>query len=322
MIDKIRVSVGTASVIGLRKVRAKIKMSTAYLLTYVNSRCSQNCRFCAHAREARSSLDRVARGVYPPFDYKKVIEKLKEASEKGIIKRICLQTINHKEVMKNLENILKDLVEIAPVTLSRHPASYDELKRAKELGVDRIVIPLDAANRDIFDKIKGKHAGNTYTWENHWEGLKRAVEVFGKFRVGTHIIVGLGESERDVVETILKLNNIGVHAGLFAYVPIPGTGLNLKPPKIESYRRIQIAHYLIKNGQKRFKFKDGKIVDFGISEKELDEIIMSGKPFVVHGCPNCNRPFSTESPKGPIYNYPEIPCKEELLEIRRLVMGC
>ncbi len=322
MVEKIRVSVGTASVIGLRKVRAKIKMSTAYLLTYVNGRCSQNCRFCAHAREAKASLDRVARGVYPPFSYREVVEKLKEASKKGIIKRICLQTINHKKVLESLDRILKDLVEIAPVTLSRHPASYEELKIAKDIGVDRIVIPLDAASKDIFDRIKGKHAGNSYTWEEHWSGLRRAVDVFGRFKVGTHIIVGLGESERDVVETIIKLHNLGVSVGLFAYVPIPGTGLNLKPPDIESYRRIQIAHYLIKNGHKNFKFENNKIVDFGISDEELNEIIMSGKPFIVHGCPNCNRPYSTESPKGPIYNYPEIPCKEDLLDIKKLMMGC
>ncbi len=322
MVEKIRVSVGTASVIGLRKLKAKIKMNTAYLLTYVNGRCSQNCRFCAHAREAKASLDRVARGVYPPFDYEEVIKKLRDASRNGIIKRICLQTINHVEVMKNLNKILQDLVKIAPVTLSRHPASYDELEEAKEIGVDRIVIPLDAANREVFDKIKGKYAGNSYTWEEHWSGLRRAVEVFGRFKVGTHIIVGLGESEKDVVETVVKLHKLGVNAGLFAYVPIPGTGLKLKPPEIESYRRIQIACYLIKNGHYNFKFENGKIIDFGISDEKLNEIIMSGKPFVVHGCPNCNRPYSTESPKGPIYNYPESPCKEDLLNIKKLIMGC
>ncbi len=319
MVEKIRVSVGTLHVIGLRKIRNfNVKMSVAYLLTYVNSRCTQNCLFCAHARESKADLDRVARAYYPAYDFEIVFKHLKKAVEDGKIKRICLQTINHPKVFREIYDLLNELSKLnVPITVSRHPASYDELRELKKYNVDRIVIPLDAASERVFDAIKGKSVGNSYTWEEHWNGLKRAVEVFGKWNVGTHIIIGLGETEEEAVNTMFKLNKMGVEIGLFAYVKIPGTKLQLDKPDINSYRRIQLAHYLIKNGYdlSAFEFKNGRIVRYNIDKKILEEIILSGKPFLATGCPNCNRPYSTESPSGPLYNYPEIPPKEHLRDI-------
>ncbi len=319
MVEKIRVSVGTLHVLGLRKIRNfNTKMEVAYLLTYVDSRCTQNCLFCAHARESKASLDRVARAYYPAYDFDLVYMHLQKAVSEGKIKRICLQTINHPKVFKDMDDILDKFSRLnVPITVSRHPASYEELEHMKRFNVDRIVIPLDAASEDVFEKIKGRKVGNSYTWKEHWNGLKRAVEVFGKFKVGTHIIIGLGESEKEAIETLYRLWNMGVEAGLFAYVKIPGTKLDLKRPNVDMYRRIQIAYYLIKQGWNlnRFKFENDKLVDFGIDKEKLKEIIMSGKPFVACGCPNCNRPYSTESPSGPKYNYPETPPTDELKQI-------
>jgi biotin synthase-related radical SAM superfamily protein len=139
---------------------------------------------------------------------------------------------------------------------------------------------------------------------------------------GTHLIVGLGETEREMVQTIQWCVDSGVYPGLFAFTPIPGTLLEKCPqPSLSHYRRIQIAHFLITRGKTRFERMifdgDGRLVDFSVSEEELRQVIRTGKPFVTSGCPGCNRPYYNEKPGGPLYNYPRQPLPEEIAEIEK-----
>ncbi len=319
--EKIRVSVGTANQLGLRPSRGDMKMETAYLLTYYDGRCSANCQFCAQARESDANTDRIARGVYPEYPLEDTIKGLKDAVEEGKIKRTCIQTINRPGLMEDLTDLICQLSETGvQISLSRHPSSYKELERLKGLGVQRITIPLDTVTEDLFDKIKGKIARNPYRWEDHWSGLRRAVDVFGKDRVSTHIILGFGETEEEALDTINQLLEIGVRVGLFAFVPIKGTPLEHEPrPSVESYRRIQLGHYILKkrlSDFSGFEFEDGAIRTFGVLEEKLIEIVESGMPFVTSGCPNCNRPYSTEGPSGPAYNYAAAPSKHDIEEIK------
>lgn len=319
--EKIRVSVGTANQIGLKACKNPVKMETAYLLTYYDGHCSANCQFCAQARGSDASLSRVARGIYPEYPLEDTVSGLKDAVEDGSVKRVCVQTINRPEVMKNLDSLISNLLDTgAQVSLSMHPQNHEELESLKNLGVPQITIPLDAVTEELFDKIKGKAVNNAYRWEDHWAGLERALEVFGKGRVGTHIILGFGETEREALETIARLLELGVGVGLFAFVPIRGTPLeNLSKPAVESYRRVQLGYYLLRKkivNFSEFDFTGGALGGFGIPKERLIKIIETGKPFVTTGCPNCNRPYSTEAPQGPIYNYPSLPSKKDIEEIK------
>lgn len=319
--EKIRVSVGTARQLGLKPCNSKVKMETAYLLTYHEGRCSANCQFCAQARESFAPTDRIARGVYPKFNLKEVANKLKIAAKDGEIKRACIQTLNHTCLIEDLSTLIESLSDAGiQISLSKHPSNYEELKYLKRLGVTRLTIPLDAVTEELFDKIKGEGVGSPYRWEKHWEGLKLAFRVFGKGGVGTHIILGLGETEKEALETISALLKIGVGVGLFAFVPISGTALSDAPrPSIESYRKVQLGHYLLRKklvNFSDFSFKGGKIRDFGPPKDRLYAIIEGGDPFITSGCSNCNRPYSTESPSGPIYNYAMPPSKHEIEKIK------
>jgi biotin synthase-related radical SAM superfamily protein len=319
--EKIRVSVGTANQIGLSPCKNPVKMETAYLLTYYDGHCSANCQFCAQARESDASLSRVARGIYPEYSLEDTVNGLKDAVEDGSVKRVCVQTINRPEVMKNIDGLISSLLGTgAQVSLSMHPQNHEELKRLKNLGVPQITIPLDAVTEELFDKIKGKAVNNAYRWNEHWKGLERAIEVFGKGRVGTHIILGFGETEKEALETIARLLEMGVSVGLFAFVPIKGTPLEDMPkPSVGSYRRVQLGYYLLRKKIVKFSefgFNDGVVSDFVIPKERLIKIIGTGKPFLTAGCPNCNRPYSTEAPQGPVYNYATLPSESDIKEIK------
>jgi biotin synthase-related radical SAM superfamily protein len=145
--------------------------------------------------------------------------------------------------------------------------------------------------------------------------------------VSTHVIVGLGETEKDAAEIIQKCVDMTVLPALFAFTPIRGTAMEDKsPPDVESYRRVQLARYLIVKRSAKFdsmQFDDeGKILDFGLPIQELKEIIESAEPFLTSGCRDCNRPFYNEKPSGPIYNFPKKPNKEEIEKIKQQFRRC
>jgi biotin synthase-related radical SAM superfamily protein len=154
--------------------------------------------------------------------------------------------------------------------------------------------------------------------------LSEAVKAFGKGKVSTHLIVGLGETEREMVETVQKCVDMNVLPALFAFTPILGTALQAKAqPPIRNYRRIQVARHLILHGIVRYENMtfglDGRLVDFGVEKERLMLMIQTGVPFLTSGCPNCNRPYFNEKPTGPLYNYPRELARTELLEIQRQV---
>ena len=88
--------------------------------------------------------------------------------------------------------------------------------------------------KTLFNKVKGKEAGGSYTWENQFRQLSEAIEVFGKGNVSTHVIVGLGETEKEAAEVIQRCVDMGVLPALFAFTPVRGTALEDKlPPNLE-----------------------------------------------------------------------------------------
>ena len=120
---------------------------------------------------------------------------------------------------------------------------------------------------------------------------------------------------------------MSVLPALFAFTPIRGTALEKKaPPTIESYRRIQLARYLIVKGLARADDMcfngEGKIEGFGVPKETLEEAVNSGDPFLTSGCRDCNRPFYNEKPSGPIYNYPRKTRREEIEEIKKDLKLC
>lgn len=320
---KIRVSLGSAMVLGLTNGKLDAAPTTAYLMTYRRGKCLANCGFCPQARGSRSRADMLSRVSWPVFATERALEGIGKAVDDGEIKRVCVQTLNYPEVFKHLQVLVKTIYQRTgvPVSISCQPLNRENMRLLAEAGAERIGIPLDAATEEIFEKVKGTSAGGPYCWKRQFELLNEAVSVFGKGKVSTHLIVGLGEAEKEMVDIIQKCVDIGVLPALFAFTPIPGTALERKPqPEIQRYRRIQIARYLIFHKIARCEEMDfdeeDRISDFGVDKQALARIIQTGEPFLTSGCPNCNRPYYNEKPSGPIYNYPKPLSNIEIEKIR------
>lgn len=321
--EKVRVSLGSAISMGLLSGKLDAQPTTAYLMTYLKGKCTANCGFCPQARESRSRADMLSRVSWPAFPTIKVVEAIAKAFERGAIGRVCIQALNYPEVFAHLQALVEAIVRNTnvPVSVSFQPLNPENIRRLAKAGAERIGIPIDAATEEIFNKVKGSLAGGPYEMRRQLALLEEAVKVFGKGRVSTHLIVGLGETEKEMACMIQKCVDMGVLPALFAFTPVAGTALeDLKQPPIQQYRRIQLARHLIVHGITRFesmKFdKAGRIIGFGVDMQTLERIVDSGVPFQTSGCPNCNRPYYNEKPSGPIYNYPRPLSREE---IRRAV---
>jgi lipoyl synthase len=324
MPQQIRVSVGTAIVLELLEGKLDAQPTTAYLMTYHAGKCVANCGFCPQARGSKSSGELLSRVTWPTFPTEKVLAALANASKAGKIGRICIQALNYPEVFSDLCWLVKEAKKACsvPISVSCQPQKKDDIERLDCAGADRLGIPLDAATEALFSSVKGEGAGGPYRWEKLFATLKEAIEVFGRGNVSTHLIVGLGESEREAVTTLQKFVDLGILPALFAFTPIRGTVLEKNPPpKVESYRRLQLARFLIVNGAANLRGmvfdSEGKIASFGLDAKALKDAIGSGVPFQTSGCPDCNRPFYNEKPSGPIYNYPKNLTPQELEEAKR-----
>jgi len=269
----------------------------------------------------------LSRVTWSPFPTERVLSGIDDAVKKGAIKRVCIQALNYPTVLEDILNLVSGIrLRVAvPISVSCQPLRPKEMREILDAGVDRIGIPLDAATEELFNKVKGPMAGGPYLWKEQRETLKEAVQVFGRGRVSTHLIVGLGETEEEMVETIQWCVNLGIYPGLFAFTPVFGTALENQPqPSINPYRRLQLAHYLVTKGFVQFESmsfdRSGRLLDFGVSTQQLRKVISDGSPFVTSGCPNCNRPYYNERPGGPLYNYPRKPLLEEIVEIEEQIL--
>lgn len=301
-----RLSLGTAGVLGLARVRQSDLPATAYLL--LEGRCAADCAFCPQARSATSRADQLSRVTWPSFPEEAAVTALARSAGSGEpFRRMCLQVVNAPHWRERLEAFLITLraTPHPPLSLSVRPGgSAAAVGEWLTHGVERVGIPLDAATPAIFTRVKGG------SWQRTVDLLGETAAAFPG-RLSTHLIAGLGETEEEAAQALLLLHRLGLRVGLFAFTPVRGTALaGAPPPDPGSYRRLQVARWLLASGRldpagRPFSFDEaGRICDFGLTTREVREALAGGEAFRTSGCPDCNRPYYNERPGGITYNYP------------------
>lgn len=316
-------SLGTAIVLELLEGKLDAEPSTAYLMTYRQGKCTANCGFCPQARTSKSSTELLSRVSWPAFPTQGVVIALSKAAGQGKIRRVCIQALNYPLVFTHLEAVVKEIKKRSalPISVSCQPKTKADMEELAAAGVDRLGIAVDTASETLFNKFKGLEVGGGYRWDALFRRFDEALAVFGKNNVSTHLIVGLGETEKEAAEFLQRCVDLGILPALFAFTPVRGTALEIKqPPKLESYRRVQVSRYLIASGSTRvekMQFNgESEIASYGLTKEALNKIIESGLPFQTSGCPDCNRPYYNEKPSGPIYNYPRKLTEQEIEKIK------
>ena len=77
--NQIRVSIGSAIVLGLLKGKLDTKPTTIYLLMCRDSKCIANCGFCSQARNSKGKANLLSRVTWPIFKTENLIKRMENA---------------------------------------------------------------------------------------------------------------------------------------------------------------------------------------------------------------------------------------------------
>jgi lipoyl synthase len=306
------------------------------LLTYPEG-CRANCAYCGLARHREAERDYADRNFirvdWPAVPYDEVIDIVASGGDGGRFHRMCISMITHPDSDRDTRIVLKKWIERVkhvPVSILSNPTTMtrQDVQDLHDLGAEIFTVALDAANPAIFDRTRGRGVQSPHSWDKYWEILRAAAEIFGPERFGAHLIVGMGESDHDVLSQVQAIRDLGGHSHMFAFFPEKGSLMDHLPPVPRpQWRRVQLARYLIDyRGQRldRMRFDaSGTLVDFGFSMTELEAVIDAGTAFRTSGCPGkeaadisaCDRPYG-DSPPRDIASYPFPPNGRDRRRIR------
>lgn len=285
------------------------------LLTYDDG-CRANCAFCGLARENESNR-KFIRVAWKPYPMSEILERLKSAP--AHVGRVCISMITNprckEDVLSICRRISRESGLSVSLLISPTLLKPDDLKAMRDAGADRIGVAIDAATEEIFDRLRGSAVRGPHRWDPYWKIYEQSLEVFGQGMAGVHLICGLGETEQEMASTMWRARSMGGCTHLFSFFPEKGSAMaSLPSPPVGTYRRIQLTRWLMDNDRTTLdamEFNDaGRIVDYGVPEKDLHQVIVSGSPFETSGCPGpdgrvaCNRPFGNEKPGLGIRNFP------------------
>jgi lipoyl synthase len=340
------VQMSTAAAITLGLVAGKMHRTSCthclnLLVTYPEG-CRANCAYCGlarHREEARDYADRnFIRVDWPTARYDEVIERVRAGGDRGRVQRMCISMITHPrsndDTFVLLEKWVRAVPEV-PVSILSNPTTLerDDLVRLKALGAEIFTVALDAVTPEIFERTRGKGVDSPHDYARYWRTIEWAAEVFGSERFGAHLICGMGETEREILEVAQRICDLGGHNHMFAFFPEQGSLMEDWPPVDRGqWRRVQLGRFLIDYAGHRVEAmtfdEAGRVSDFGLERAALEPIIASGKPFRTSGCPGkddgeisaCNRPYGDSSPSD-ILSFPFAPAKRDLEKIRRQMSG-
>lgn len=308
------------------------------LLTYPEG-CRANCAYCGLARHREAERNYADRNFirvdWPAVRMEDIAAKVGENPAASPFHRMCISMITHPKSDNDTVEVLKTWTRYVspdeiPISILSNPTtmSRQDVKNLKDLGSDIFTVALDAATPEIFDRTRGKGVESPHSWKKYWEILEDARDIFGSKKFGAHIIVGMGESEFEILSLVQQLVDMGGHSHMFCFYPEKGSLMDHLPatPR-DQWRRVQLARYMIDYAGVRveqMKFDNlGRVIDFGLSKSETDLIIDAGIAFRTSGCPGkfaedisaCDRPYG-DSPPSNIASYPFQPEAKDLRKIR------
>jgi len=340
--DYVQMSTAAAITLGItpgKMMRCECTRCLNLLLTYPEG-CRANCAYCGLARHREAERDYADRNFirvdWPAVPMAEVVDIVARDVENSPFHRMCISMITHPNSDEDTVSVLKQWTakidpSAIPISILSNPTTMErsDVQNLRDLGSDIFTVALDAATPELFDRTRGKGVQSPHSWKKYWEILEDARDIFGLQKFGAHIIVGMGETEHEVLTLVQKLVDMGGHSHMFCFFPEKGSLMDHLPatPR-DQWRRVQLARYLIDYCGVRVDHmtfdNHGRVTDYGIPRGELDAIIDAGIAFRTSGCPGkfaddisaCDRPYG-DSPPSNIASYPFQPNGNDLRTIRK-----
>lgn len=175
----------------------------------IDHACMYDCKFCASPR--------LHGGVTKDLTDDKILAMVRDASRKDGFQSVAFTSavsVSPGLTVRRMAGLVKRVRELmpkVPIGVEPYVTRPDEVDLLKGAGADEIKLNMESFDPDIFEKVcPDRDYGAILHSINH------AGEVFGKNRVCSNIIFGLGESDENVLEGTRVLANMGAVATLRA----------------------------------------------------------------------------------------------------------
>lgn len=294
----LRASYWTWKIINGKKIPEA--MPTGYLM--LDGDCAYNCSYCTHARESSSDSKFLSRISWKEIDIEPLLDGLDN------FKRLCFQVVNYNGAIADAKLLVKRVRgrnENIAISISTRILEKSDIDAFFEIGTTNLGIAIDVANSTLHKQYRGWLLD--YTLELIQYGAQRYPG-----RITTHLIVGLGETDRDILHIFEKMKTLGVEIALFAFTPVKGTKLeHATMPSLERYRKIQILRYLMfdKDLNVQVEFDENDNISKLVYDQTLNSTLDISNAFLTSGCKDCTRPFYNDKPGNgnELYNVHSIP---------------
>jgi biotin synthase-related radical SAM superfamily protein len=186
--------------------------------------CIYDCKFCA----SRKLDQRITKDLSP----ERVVQMAIEASKREGFKSVAFTSAVVESPEKTVERMLFVVREVrkalpdVPIGVEPYLSKLSDVDDLKGAGADEIKLNIETFDRERFAKVCGK-----LHYDFVLEALDHAVEVFGKGKVTTNLLVGLGESDGNLLDGVRYFAERGIVA-------------TLRPLRINSFNREPLTEAL------------------------------------------------------------------------------
>jgi biotin synthase-related radical SAM superfamily protein len=192
----------------------------------VTGSCIYSCRYCSVPRIGgkRKTIEEIVSMVESVRDRIHAI-----SITSGVLASIEEEEAYVLEVVKHLSSYN------LPIGVSIYPAAGTP-DRLKKLGVSEVKFNLEAATPELFSQMcPGLDYGLL------WQVLDRSVQLFGKNRVFSNVIIGLGETDAELETCVKTLAAHGVIPVLRPLNPVAGLA-GMERPVAERLKKFFAIH--------------------------------------------------------------------------------
>ena len=336
--DFVRIS--AASAIALRLQSGRFSRDFDFgginlLLNYENG-CLSDCGYCGLARTRPGAYEDKSfiRVDWPLVNTDLLMDRMAEHENK--LTRLCISMVTHGHSYRDTVEITKKIrakvntplsILVAPPTLNK-----ERLQVFKDLGVDMIGVGLDAVTEEVFIQHRTNVPNGSLNWKNYWDIITYSREIFGPGKVNIHTVVGLGETDKDLINFFYYGKENQILPYLFCFNPEEDSRMaNWPKSTIKRWRRIQLVKHLLEIHDLQpnaIGYDDnGFINQLKVHSKSIAESIRSldgGVAFMTNGCPNeggsevgCSRPYGSYKPSESFRDFPFKPEAGDLMTIRK-----
>ncbi len=165
--------------------------------------CIFDCVFCTSPK--------LGKDVTKDLDPDKVVELILEADRKGGMKGVAFTSAVVGSIRQTVDRMVYVISKVRgslpdmPIGVEPYVESFEDIDRLKKAGADEIKI-----NIESFDPRIIAIACPKLELQKQLEFLRYAVQVFGRGKVTSNIIIGMGETDRNVLEGVQTLASMGV----------------------------------------------------------------------------------------------------------------